>query len=245
MLAVNDANCKRLFDNRHGTGQSVWDGIMYATNNMVTGKTVVVAGFGFCSSGVAMRAKGLGANVIVTEVNPYRALEAAMDGYRVMKMDDAAAIGDIFITATGCKDVIVERHFKAMKHNAILANAGHFDVEFNKDHLRALSVKVENRKPFIDGYFLADGRIINVLADGRLVNIVAGNGHPAEIMDLSFAIQALSARYMAQNGRLMKPGLYPVPEQIDHEVAMIKLSAMGLGLDTLTPLQLAYLNGNF
>lgn len=245
MLAVNDANCKRLFDNRHGTGQSVWDGIMYATNNMVTGKTVVVAGFGFCSSGVAMRAKGLGANVIVTEVNPYRALEAAMDGYRVMKMDDAAAIGDIFITATGCKDVIVERHFKAMKHNAILANAGHFDVEFNKDHLRALSVKVENRKPFIDGYFLADGRIINVLADGRLVNIVAGNGHPAEIMDLSFAIQALSARYMAQNGRLMKPGLYPVPEQIDHEVAMIKLSAMGLGLDTLTPHQLAYLNGNF
>lgn len=245
MLAVNDANCKRLFDNRHGTGQSVWDGVMYATNNMVTGKTVVVAGYGYCSSGVAMRAKGLGANVVVTEVNPYRALEAAMDGYRVMKMDDAAQIGDIFITATGCKDVIVERHFKAMKHNAILANAGHFDVEFNKEHLRALSAKVEKRKPFIDGYYLYDGRIINVLADGRLVNIVAGNGHPAEIMDLSFAIQALSARYIAKNGRAMKPGLYPVPEQIDHEVAMIKSSAMGLGLDTLTPQQQAYLNGNF
>ncbi|HWS30265.1 MAG TPA: adenosylhomocysteinase [Clostridia bacterium] len=241
MLAVNDANCKHLFDNRHGTGQSTWDAIMYATNNMITGKTVVVAGFGFCSSGIAMRAKGLGANVIVTEVNPYRALEAAMDGFRVMKMDDAAPLGDIFVTATGCRDVITRRHFEKMKHNALLANAGHFDVEINKEHLKGLSERMETRKPFIDGYYLSDGRILNLLADGRLVNIVAGNGHPADIMDLSFAIQALSARYIALNGKSLAPGLYNVPEEIDHEVAMLKLNAMGLGLDALTEEQQTYM----
>ncbi len=241
MLAVNDANCKHLFDNRHGTGQSTWDAIMYATNNMITGKTVVVAGYGFCSSGIAMRAKGLGANVIVTEVNPYRALEAAMDGFRVMKMDDAAPLGDIFVTATGCRDVITRRHFEKMKHNALLANAGHFDVEINKEHLKGLSERMETRKPFIDGYYLSDGRILNLLADGRLVNIVAGNGHPADIMDLSFAIQALSARYIALNGKSLAPGLYNVPEEIDHEVAMLKLNAMGLGLDALTEEQQTYM----
>jgi len=241
MLAVNDANCKHLFDNRHGTGQSTWDAIMYTTNNMVTGKTVVVAGYGFCSSGIAMRAKGLGANVIITEVNPYRALEAAMDGFRVMKMDDAAPLGDIFVTSTGCKDVITRRHFEKMKHNALLANAGHFDVEINKEHLKGLSTRMEMRKPFIDGYYLNDGRILNLLADGRLVNIVAGNGHPADIMDLSFAIQVLSARYIAQYGKSLAPGLYNVPEEIDHEVAMLKLNAMGLELDTLNGEQQAYM----
>ncbi|HWR19477.1 MAG TPA: adenosylhomocysteinase [Clostridia bacterium] len=242
MLAVNDANCKHLFDNRHGTGQSTWDAIMYTTNNMVTGKTVVIAGYGFCSSGIAMRAKGLGANVIITEVNPYRALEAAMDGFRVMKMDDAAALGDIFVTATGCKDVITRRHFEKMKHNALLANAGHFDVEINKEHLKGLSEHVETRKPFIDGYLLSDGRVLNLLADGRLVNIVAGNGHPADIMDLSFAIQALGARYIAQHGKSLAPGLYNVPEEIDHEVAMLKLNAMELSLDTLSEEQQSYIN---
>ena len=245
MMAVNDANCKRLFDNRHGTGQSVWDAIMYSTNNMVTGKTVVVAGYGYCSSGIAMRAKGLGANVIVTEVNPYRALEAAMDGFKVMRMDDAAPLGDIFITATGCKDVIVGRHFSVMKNNAMVANAGHFDVEFNKNELKSLSVSIEERKPFIDGYRLADGRTINVLADGRLVNIVAGNGHPAEIMDLSFAIQMLSAKYLIENAGMLSPGLYNIPESIDNEVAQLKVSAMGLGLDTLTEEQASYLGGEF
>ncbi|MBR6007228.1 MAG: adenosylhomocysteinase, partial [Clostridia bacterium] len=191
----------------------------------------------------AMRAKGLGANVIVTEVNPFRALEAAMDGFRVMTMDEAAPLGDIFVTATGCKDVITRRHFEKMKHNAMLANAGHFDVEVSKTDLEAMAVEVFERKPFITGYKLEDGRILNLLADGRLVNIVAGNGHPAEIMDLSFAIQALSARHLALHGREMQPGLYNVPKAIDDEVIMMKLRAMGLGLDRLTPEQEAYLNG--
>lgn len=243
MLAVNDADCKHLFDNRHGTGQSVWDGIMYTTNNMVTGRTVVVAGYGFCSNGIAMRAKGLGANVIVTEVNPFRALEAVMDGFRVMTMDEAAPIGDIFVTATGCRDVITARHFEKMKHNAILANAGHFDVEVSKEDLEKIAVEKIERKPFITGYRTADGRILNLLADGRLVNIVAGNGHPAEIMDLSFAIQALSACWLAKHGRETEPGLYDVPKQIDNEVIRMKLDAMGLHIDSLTPEQEAYLNG--
>lgn len=242
MLAVNDADCKHLFDNRHGTGQSVWDGIMYATNNMITGRTVVVAGYGYCSSGIAMRAKGLGANVIITEVNPFRALEAAMDGFRVMHMDEAAALGDIFVTATGCCDVITRRHFKVMKHNALLANAGHFDVEISKADLEAICISTYERKPFITGYELSDGRVLNLLADGRLVNIVAGNGHPAEIMDLSFAIQALSARYLAYHGRELPKSLINVPKQIDDEVIMMKLKAMGLGLDVLTPEQKEYLN---
>ncbi len=243
MLAVNDADCKHLFDNRHGTGQSVWDGIMNSTNNMVAGRAVVVAGYGFCSSGIAMRAKGLGANVIVTEVNPFRALEAAMDGFRVMKMDDAAPLGDIFVTATGCRDVIIGRHFERMKNNVLLANAGHFDVEINKNDLASMAVSIDERKPFITGYTMKDGRRLNLLADGRLVNIVAGNGHPAEIMDLSFAIQALSARYLALHGKELAPGLYNVPKQIDDEVINMKLRAMNLGLDELTPGQKAYLSG--
>lgn len=245
MLNVNDANSKHLFDNRHGTGQSVWDGVMYATNNMITGRTVVVAGYGFCGSGIAQRAKGLGANVIVCEVNPHRALEAAMDGHRVLTMDEAAGLGDIFITATGCKDVICRRHFDKMKHNAILANAGHFDVEISKEDLRALAVRIENRKPFIDGYVLPDGRILNLMADGRLVNIVAGNGHPADIMDMSFSLQALCAQYLALEGKNLRPGLYAVPDSIDEEVALRKVAAMGLGLDSLTAEQVEYLKGGF
>ena len=216
---------------------------MYSTNNMVAGRTVVIAGYGFCSSGIANRAKGLGANVIVTEVNPFRALEAAMDGFRVMKMDDAAPLGDIFISATGCCDVICGRHFEVMKNNAMLANAGHFDVEINKTELEELACDVFERKPFITGYRMKDGRVLNLLADGRLVNIVAGNGHPAEIMDLSFALQALSARHLALHGRTIEPGLYNVPEEIDNEVIMLKLRAMELGLDELTKKQKDYLQG--
>lgn len=241
MLAVNDANCKYLFDNRYGTGQSVWDGIFNATNCVVAGKTLVVAGYGWCGKGVALRGRGMGANVIVTEIDPWRALEAAMDGHRVMTMDDAAPLGDLFLTVTGCKDVITRRHFEKMKTGVILANAGHFDVEINKEELGQMAVRVENRKDFIDGYYLPDGRIINLMSEGRLVNITAGNGHPADIMDLSFAIQSLSALYMAQNAKKMQRHLYPVPEAIDREVALLKLRAMGLGLDELTAQQQQYL----
>lgn len=243
MIAVNDANCKHLFDNHHGTGQSTWDAIMYTTNNMISGRTVVVAGYGHCGSGIALRAKGLGANVIITEVNPYRALEALMDGYRVMMMDEAAPLGDIFVTATGCKDVIVKRHFEVMKHNVILANSGHFDVEFNKNDLLCLSGRVDQRKPFIDGYYIGDGRILNVLADGRLVNVVAGNGHPADIMDLSFSIQALCMQHLVQEGKNLQNMLYNVPEQIDHEIAMLKLDTLNVKIDTLSPEQEMYVYG--
>ena len=243
MLAVNDAYSKYLFDNIHGTGQSTWDAIMYTTNLMLSGKVVVVAGYGWCGSGIAKRARGLGARVIVTEINPYRALEAAMEGFEVLNMDDAAAEGDLFVTVTGCKDVIVKRHYEKMKHNAIVANSGHFDVEFSKPDLREMAVSIEERKPFIEGYKLADGRIINVMADGRLVNIVAGNGHPADIMDLSFALQAMSARHLALNGKDMEPGLFNVPADVDYDIAMMKVKAMGLGLDVLTEEQNTYING--
>lgn len=243
MFLVNDAKCKTLFDNIHGTGQSTWDGIMYATNNMVTAKTVVVAGYGHCGRGIAARAKGLGANIIVTEIDPHCCLSAAMDGHRVMSMDDAAPLGDIFVTATGCNDVITRKHLEQMKHNVILANAGHFDVEISKPDLEALSERVMERKPFIRGYYLPDGRILNLMADGRLVNIVAGNGHPAEIMDLSFSIQALTMEYVAKHrDTLNEPKLYDVPAEIDDEVARLKLNAMGLGMDTLTDEQAAYLH---
>jgi adenosylhomocysteinase len=201
-----------------------------------------VAGYGWCGSGIAKRARGLGARVIVTEINPFRALEAAMEGFEVMNMDDAAKEGDFFVTVTGCKDVIVKRHYEVMKHNAIVANSGHFDVEFSKKDLRGLAVSVEERRPFIEGYKMADGRIINALADGRLVNIVAGNGHPADVMDLSFALQAMSARHLALHGKGMEPGLYNVPEEVDYDIAMMKVKAMGLGLDKLTAEQERYIN---
>ena len=242
MMAVNDANCKYLFDNRYGTGQSVWEGLIGTTNVCVAGKTLVVAGYGWCGKGVAMRGKGLGANVIVTEVNPYRALEAAMDGFRVMTMDDAASLGDIFVTVTGCKDIITAKHFKLMKANVILANAGHFDVEINKNDLRSLAVSVENRKPFIDAYIMPDGRNINLMTEGRLVNITAGSGHPADIMDMSFSIQLLSVCHMAKHGRTLENRLYEIPESIDRQVAMIKLAAMGITIDSLTEEQQSYIN---
>lgn len=242
MMAVNDAYSKYLFDNHHGTGQSVWDALMFTTNVMLSGKTVVVAGYGHCSSGIAERAKGMGARVIVTEINPFRALEAAMDGFPVMTMDEAAPLGDIFITSTGCTDVIVRRHFEKMKHNVLLANAGHFDVEVSRRDLEKMAVEKINRKPFIDGYVMEDGRILNLMAEGRLVNIAAGNGHPADIMDLSFSIQFLSALYLAQNGKSLAPDLYNIPAELDEEVAQRKCRAMGLNLDQLTPEQVAYLS---
>lgn len=242
MMAVNDANCKYLYDNRHGTGQSTWDAIMYTTNNMVSGRYVVVAGYGHCGQGIAMRAKGLGANVIITEINPYRALEAIMDGFRVMPMIEAAKIGDIFVSVTGCCQVITKEHFAVMKNNVLLSNAGHFDVEVDKACLEEISEKVVTRKPFIDGYYQKDGRVLNLLADGRLVNIVAGNGHPAEVMDLSFGIQALSALHIAKNGKDLAPKLYNVPAEIDEEIAWIKVNSMGLNLDVLTEKQKEYLS---
>ena len=241
MLAVNDAKCKYLFDNHHGTGQSVWDGIMYSTNNMIAGRAVVVAGYGNCGSGIAQRAKGLGANVIVTETDPISALRAIMDGFRVMTMREAAAIGDIFVTATGCSKIITGEHFDLMKNNVILANAGHFDVEVDKAELEKICAKKENRKPFIDGYYMADGRVLNLLAGGRLVNVVAGNGHPAEIMDLSFGIQLLSILYLAKNGKQMKPAVHNIPKEIDNEVIRVKLAAMGVEIDTPTAEQETYL----
>jgi adenosylhomocysteinase len=243
MMAVNDADSKHLFDNVHGTGQSVWDGIMYTTNVMLTGRDVVVAGYGFCGKGVAQRAKGLGARVIVTEVNPWRAMEAVMDGFRVMKMDDAARIGEFFVTVTGCKDVITARHFEVMRHNAFLSNAGHFDCEVSKSDLIKLSTKRSDRRPFIEGFHMADGRILNLLADGKLVNIVAGNGHPADIMDMSFALQAMGCLYLAQNGAQLKPDLYSIPIEVDKQIAIMKSNAMGLGIDTLTPEQEEYMYG--
>jgi len=240
MFAVNDAKSKYLFDNHHGTGQSTWDGIMHATNNLISGRTVVVAGYGNCGSGIAMRAKGLGANVIVTEINPHKALEALMDGFRVMPMAEAAALGDIFVTSTGCTRIITTEHFKLMKNNVLLANAGHFDAEVDKAALEKICVKKENRKPFIDGYHMDDGRVLNLLAEGRLVNIAAGNGHPAEIMDLSFSIQFLSVLHLAKNAKQLKPMLYNIPEEIDEEVVRIKLEAMGVKIDSLTAEQQAY-----
>jgi len=190
-----------------------------------------------------MRAKGLGARVTVTEINPWRAMEAVMDGFRVMKMDDAAKFGEFFVTVTGCKDVIVKRHYEVMRDNAFLANAGHFDIEFSKTDLAAMSTKIENRRPFIEGYHLPDGRVLNVLADGKLVNIVAGNGHPADIMDMSFALQVMGCKHIAENGKNMAPDLYEVPVELDRQIAMMKSVAMGLGLDVLTQEQEDYING--
>jgi len=243
MMAVNDARCKYLFDNRYGTGQSVWDGIMHTTNMTIAAKTVVVAGYGCCGKGVALRAKGLGADVVVAEVDPFCALEALHDGYRVMKMDDAAKIGDIFVTCTGVRDVITAQHFAVMKDNVILSNAGHFDVEFDKKALAELAVEVFERRKNVCGYRMPDGRVLNLLAEGRLVNLAAGNGHPAEIMDMSFGLQCLTLRYLALNGRSLAPGLYKVPDDIDLEVARLKLKGMGVSCDALSHSQREYLDG--
>ncbi len=241
MIDVNDADCKHLFDNRYGTGQSTLDGIMNSTNLILAGKTVVVAGYGWCGKGVAMRAKGMGAVVVVTEIDPIKAIEAVMDGFSVMPMDDAARIGDLFITLTGCSDVITKRHFETMKDGVLLANSGHFDVEINKQELESLAVKAWDRKPNIRGYQMQDGRVLNLLAEGRLVNLAAGNGHPAEIMDMSFGIQAKSLEYLAKQGEGLAKKVYPVPAEIDTAVARIKLMSMKLSIDALTDAQKAYL----
>ncbi len=242
MIDVNDADCKHLFDNRYGTGQSTLDGIMNCTNLIIAGKTVVVAGYGWCGKGLAMRAKGMGAVVVVTEIDPVKAIEAVMDGFSVMPMDEAAKIGDIFVTLTGCADVLVGRHFETMKDGAILSNSGHFDVEINKRELEALAVESFDRKPNIRGYRMADGRVLNLLAEGRLVNLAAGNGHPAEIMDMSFGIQAKSLAYLAAHGREMDKRVWAVPAEIDREVAEIKLRSMSVSIDALTPEQEEYLS---
>ena len=240
MVAVNDAKAKHYYDNKYGTGQSVWDGIMHTTNLVVAGKTVVVAGYGWCGKGVAMRAAGMGANVIVTEVDPFKALDATMNGFRVMTMDQAAHLGDVFVTVTGCKDVIVGRHFQAMKHNALLANAGHFDCEVNVAALRELAESSQLRRENIVGYTLPNGKTLNVLAEGRLVNLAAGNGHPAEIMDMSFAVQALAAEWLTKQTGLEKK-VYAVPDAIDDEIGRAKLAALGLSIDSLTEEQEKYL----
>ena len=242
MILVNNAKCKYLFDNRYGTGQSVWTGINRTTNLIVAGKTAVVAGYGWCGKGVAMRAKGLGAKVIVTEIDPIKALEAKMDGFSVMTMEEASPLGDFFVTVTGCADVITEKHFKNMKDGAIMCNAGHFNVEINLPELEALSVKAEERRENILGYTMPDGRILNILAEGRLVNLAAGDGHPAEIMDMSFAIQAMSVIHIAESKGKLDGMIQNVPEEIDSAMARRLLSFHGIEIDKLTPAQEEYVN---
>ena len=241
MVMVNNANCKYLFDNRYGTGQSVWDGINRTTNLIVAGKNVVVAGYGWCGKGVSMRAKGLGASVIVTEVDPIKAMEAVMDGFKVMKMDEAAAIGDFFVTVTGCKDVVTQSAFERMKDGAICCNAGHFDCEVDVATLSRIAVETKEARNNIQGYKLSNGRWIYVIGEGKLVNLAAGDGHPAEIMDMSFAIQALSARYLVATKGKLPPTVITVPQDIDNYVAQKKLESWGMKIDTLSAEQKEYL----
>jgi len=242
MVRVNDADCKHLFDNRYGTGQSVFDGIDRTTNLIIAGKTVVVAGYGWCGKGVAMRAKGLGAKVIVTEIDPIKGIEAIMDGFTLMKMEEAAPLGDIFITVTGCCDVINQAHYPLMKNGAILTNAGHFDVEVNVTALKELAVEAREMRHNIMGYQMPHGNWLHLIAEGRLVNLAAGDGHPAEIMDMSFAIQALSSKYLADHRHeTFEEMLIAVPHEIDLEVARRCLKFMGCGLDKLTKEQERYL----
>ena len=241
MITVNNARFKYLFDNRYGTGQSVWDGINRTTNLIVAGKNVVVAGYGWCGKGICMRAKGFGAHVIVCEIDPVKALEAMMDGFKVMPMADAAAIGDLFITSTGCRDIITEKHFSSMKDGAVLCNAGHFNVEVDVAWLDAHACERFEQRQNIIGYTLENGKHLFVLAEGRLVNLASGDGHPAEIMDMSFAIQALCARYLTEHRDELVPSVIPVPEEIDDEVARRKLASCGLAIDSLTEAQREYL----
>ena len=241
MIAANDAYCKYLFDNRYGTGQSTWDGIMRTTNLIVAGKNVVIAGYGWCGKGGAMRAKGLGANVIITEVDPIKAIEAVFDGFRVMPMDEAAKIGDVFLTLTGDKDVVRGRHYEVMKDGALLANAGHFDVEINIPELAAQSVSRRKVKPNIEEFLQKDGRRLYLLAEGRLVNLAAGDGHPAEVMDLSFAVQFFSALHLLNHHKEMEKKVYLMPNEINDKIARIKLASMGIEIDELTPEQKAYM----
>ncbi len=242
IVAVNDALTKHLFDNRYGTGQSTMDGVIRATNVLIAGKTVVVAGYGWCSRGISMRAKGLGGNIIVTEVDPLRALEAVMDGFRVMPMIEAAPLGDFFITSTGDINVVDRQHFEAMKDGAIVANSGHFNVEINIPALAEMAERPPRRvRPSVDEYTLPDGRRIHILAEGRLVNLAAAEGHPSAVMDMSFANQALCAEYILRHSDELEQMVYTVPEEIDREIARLKLHAMGVEIDVLTPEQEKYL----
>jgi adenosylhomocysteinase len=242
VIAVNDAMTKHFFDNRYGTGQSTIDGIIRATNVLLAGKTFVVAGYGWCGRGLAMRARGMGANVVITEVDPLPALEAVMDGFRVMPMAEAAPIGDIFCTVTGDLNVIDKHHFEMMKDGSIVANSGHFNVEINIPALEDLSVEKRLARPFVEQYLLQDGRQINLLGEGRLINLASAEGHPASVMDMSFANQALTAEYLAKNSDQLENKVYTVPDEIDREIARLKLDAMGIEIDVLTAEQVKYLN---
>ena len=241
VIAVNDALTKHLFDNRYGTGQSTIDGILRATNLLLAGLKLVVAGYGWCGRGVAMRAKGLGADVIVTEVNPVRALEAVMDGFRVMSMPEAAKLGDIFVTVTGNKSVLAAEHFEKMKDGAVLCNSGHFNVEIDIPALERLAISRKPARPFVEEYSMKDGRHIYLLGEGRLINLTSAEGHPAAVMDMSFANQALAAEYLVKHGSELKRQVYPVPEPIDRQIAKLKLESMGILVDKLTPEQEHYL----
>jgi adenosylhomocysteinase len=241
VMAVNDAMTKHFFDNRYGTGQSTIDGILRATNVLLAGKNFVVAGYGWCGRGLAMRARGMGANVIVTEIDPLVALEAVMDGFRVMPMAEAAAIGDIFVTLTGDLNVVDKHHFEVMKDGALVANSGHFNVEINIPALEAMAVEKRQVRPFVESYKLKDGRVISILGEGRLINLAAAEGHPASVMDMSFANQALGAEYMIKNAGKLEKKVYDVPEEIDREIARLKLESMGVKIDKLTEEQVKYL----
>jgi adenosylhomocysteinase len=241
IIAVNDAMTKHLFDNRYGTGQSTIDGIVRATNTLLAGRVLVVAGYGWCSRGIALRARGMGAQVVVTEVDPLRALEAVMDGFRVLPMMEAARIGDIFVTSTGDINVIDGPHLEVMRDGAILANSGHFNVEVNIPALEAMAVEKQRIRDYVDQYTMPDGRRISLLGEGRLINLAAAEGHPASVMDMSFANQALCAEHIAKNAGNLHNDVYSVPEEIDKEVARLKLHAMGITIDTLTPEQKRYL----
>jgi len=242
VIAVNDAQTKHLFDNRYGTGQSTIDGIVRATNVLLAGKVFVIAGYGWCGRGLAMRARGMGANVVITEVDPLPALEAVMDGFRVLEMSEAAKIGDIFVTVTGDLNVIDEHHFEAMKDGAIIANSGHFNVEINIPALEKMSKEKRLVRPFVEQYVMEDDRRINLLGEGRLINLAAAEGHPASVMDMSFANQALSVEYLVKNADKLENKVYGVPDEIDREIARLKLNAMGVKIDKLTPAQEKYLN---
>lgn len=242
VIAVNDAMTKHFFDNRYGTGQSTMDGIIRATNVLMAGKTFVVAGYGWCARGLAMRARGMGANVIVTEIDPLKALEAVMDGFRVMPMVEAAPLGDVFCTLTGDLNVLDTHHFELMKDGAIISNSGHFNVEINLDGLEEMAEEKLRVRPMVEQFVMADGRRLNLLAEGRLVNLAAAEGHPSSVMDMSFANQALSAEYMVKNADSLENKVYNVPEDIDADIARLKLENMGIEIDVLTPEQVEYLN---
>ena len=242
IVAVNDADTKHFFDNRYGTGQSTLDGITRATNVLWAGKNVVIAGYGWCGKGVALRARGMGGHTIVTEVNPIRALEAVMDGHNVMTMTEAAEIGDIFITVTGGKNAIGKSHLEVMKSGALVANSGHFNVEIDIEAMEELADSKSSVRPFVDQYLMGDGRKINLLGEGRLINLAAAEGHPSAVMDMSFANQALTAEYMAQTAHTLTPEVYTVPRDIDEEVGKLKLASMGVNIDTLTAEQAKYLS---